>query len=234
MKMNRSDVVRSIAQAWKFASDIDAGRTISDPNPLSVNVEFRDACLDSSADYATIYETGLKLSHYNFSLMDYSYFQFSWEKEDVVRYAFYPNPYLSGDKDAVIKLKRWRELLSAEMISYEDFLDLLRGRPADVRVPVIRYENSPDQYRSLKHPCSHMHIGHHSDNRWALDRLLTPSAFTLLILKQYYGQHWALMEDESATHGNSLEEKLIAEKRRCKSVPEEYFCGPERSSFYFG
>lgn len=232
--MNRHDVQGGINQAWRSIEELGLGLTISDPSPLGVNEQFRDVCIKRNSNYIEIYELGLKLSHYNFSLIDYSYFQFSWSGEDAVRYAYYPNPFLSGDADALSKLKKWHELLAAGLISHEEFLDLLRGRPADARIPLIRYENAPGQYKRFNHPCSHMHIGLHSDNRWPVDRLLTPLAFVLLVVKQYYGETWRSLDSEAEQFGNEYEARLIASKKNSRLISDEYFTNDERLSFYFG
>ncbi|MER8528986.1 DUF2290 domain-containing protein [Mesorhizobium sp. M0814] len=232
--MNRHDVQTGISQAWKIVDELGLGLTISDPTPLGVNDEFRDICLKSNAPYVDIYELGLKISHYNFSLTDYSYFQFSWSSEDNVRYAFYPNPYLSGDSDAVAKAAKWQELLGAGLISHEEFLAYLRHRPPDARIPLIRYENAPAQYSRFNHPCSHMHIGRHDDNRWAVDRLLTPQAFVLFIVKQYYGSTWRALANEDEENGNELETLLIKAKQESRQIGDDFFLQAERRSFFLG
>ncbi|WP_287291849.1 DUF2290 domain-containing protein [Mesorhizobium sp.] len=232
--MNRHEVQTGISQAWKTVEELGLGLTISDPSPLDVNDQFRDICIKANASYVDIYELGLKLSYYNFSFNDYSYFQFSWSGDNNVRYAYYPNPYLSGDQEAVAKLAKWHELLGAGLITHEDFLEYLRGRPADARIPLIRYENAPAQYKRFSHPCSHMHIGRHDDNRWAVDRLLTPHAFVLLIIKQYYGSTWRALENDQEENGNELETKLINAKQNSRQIGTDYFEEIERRSFYLG
>ena len=96
---------------------------------------------------------GLRLSHYNFLLSDYSFFQFSWSVVDNVRYAYYPNPFIPyGEQDGISRLKRLRELLQAEMITYEEYLSILRDAKADPRAPLFRYENAPDQICEVGNP----------------------------------------------------------------------------------
>jgi hypothetical protein len=116
-----------------------------------------------------------------------------------------------------------------------EYLSMLRDARLDPRVPLLRYEHAPDQYKGLHHPCSHFHIGHHADNRWALNRLLTPLAFTLLILKLYYGSVWRdLGLDEADKCGNSFETALIEEKTNCRPIRDALFSALEARSFFFG
>ena len=163
-------------------------------------------------------------------LTDYSYFQFSWSVPDSVRYAYYPNPF----EGSVADFKRQRELVESGLITQDEYLSILRDARLDPRVPLLRYEHAPDQYRGLHHPCSHFHIGHHADNRWALNRFLTPFAFTLLILKHYYGAVWRdLGRDEADECGNSFESKLIEEKTNCRPISDALFSAIEARSFFF-
>lgn len=233
--MLRRDVQSGIIRSWTFVEAIEIGETISNPSPLEVNEEFRRLVLNHENSYKDVYMAGLRLSHYNFLLSDYSYFQFSWEAENKVRYAFYPNPFIAGgNEDALKKIHRWGELLRAEMITHEDYLALLRDAEADLRVPLIRYENAPDQHRGLSHPCSHFHIGFHSDNRWAFNRLLTPFAFSLYIIKQYYGSLWRdLGIDDADESGSKFERQLINEKTNCRPIHSDLFVEIESRSFYF-
>ncbi len=175
--MERHDVQNGIIRAWRTIEALELGETISTPVPLQVNEEFRNIVLDGSRGYLEIFMAGLKLSHYNFLLVDYSFFQFSWSSPNHVRYAYYPNPFASSDVDnGAAQIKRWQELVSAGLITHEEYLSILRDAKADFRIPLFRYENAPDQHRGLMHPCSHFHIGLHSENRWPLNRVLTPPA----------------------------------------------------------
>lgn len=180
------------------------------------------------SDYETI-------SHYNFLLTDYSYFQFSWSAENCVRYAYYPNPYITGRDElaGISTIKRWHELLEAELISFEEYLALLKDSKPEVRIPLIRYENAPSEYVALEHPCSHFHIGHHGENRWALSRALTPNAFTLLLCKLYYSRAWNdRWEDRDGRRFNRFEEELSAEKQKSARLAEAQFTESELKSFH--
>jgi hypothetical protein len=222
--MNRAEVHRGITRSWSLTEALSLHSSFAAAWPLSVDVEFRDLVLSGDADYPTIYLKGLSRSHYNFLLIDYSYFQFSWFEADNVRYAYYPNPYLVSGMESVEEFKRLQELVESDMITYEEYLALLRDRPYQGRVPLIRYENAPNQYRELCHPCSHFHIGLHAENRWPLNRMLTPYAFTMLILKHYYGEDWREHgDDEGNEFLNSFDETLVLEKSNCPPIPGGLF-----------
>jgi hypothetical protein len=223
--MNSEDVRSGIAKSWEFLDSLELGEAFVTPTPLTVIQEFRKVALNVKSLYTDVYESGLALSHYNILLFDLAFFQFGWSGENEVRYAYYPNPFISGNKEAQVKLQNWREAQSADILSEEDVSALIASLTTSGTVPLIRYENSPSQYRSLRHPCSHMHIGLHSENRWPLARVLTPLAFSMWIVKQYYTDSWSVYDDETHPIGNRLEQDLIDEQAKCRILGEELF-GP--------
>lgn len=231
--MNRHDVENGIHRSWSFLEALALAESFSNPGILPINEEFRDISLDISTKYTSLYLTGLRLSHYNVLLSDHSFLQFGGEDGSNLRYAYYPNPFASPG-EGIAKFKKIRELFDADLITLEQYHALLNDAQPELRVPLMRYENAPSQWRALKHPCSHFHIGHHSDNRWALKRILTPLAFTMIIAKQYYPDEWTLADgiDEN-NFENSLEGKLIAERQNCQIIGDDLFTDPEERSFHF-
>jgi hypothetical protein len=234
--MDRHDVQNGIMRAWIAVESLELGETISNPSPLEVNEEFRNVILNGTSTYSDIFMSGLKLSHYNFLLSDYSFFQFSWSAPNQVRYAYYPNQFIpQGEEGGTSQIKRLQELLQSELITHEEYLSILRDAKADPRAPMFRYENAPDQHNGLIHPCSHFHIGNNPDGRWAINRVLTPLAFTLIIFKHFYTWAWSeIGADERAEYGNTLEAKLISEKANCRIIGDDLFLPEEGRSFFFG
>lgn len=232
--MERSDVIRGINKTWEAAENLYIAEAFGNGAPISVNEEFRDLLFSAKTSYIDIYLAGLSMSHYNILLSDYSYFQFSWEREGYVRYAFYPNPFTSEKIEDLEKIKHFRELLSAGLINHEEYLSLIAEKSLVSGVPMFRYENAPDQRKKFRHPCSHFHIGFHSDNRWPLRRILTPLAFSLLVFKAYYGTPWKENdEDEDGDVGNAFEKMLIEEKNNCRLVSDRLFDKIEEQTFFF-
>lgn len=232
--MDRASLEKSIATAWASVQLLDLGETFSNGGSLEVASEFRDLILDPNSPYEDIFLHGLRQSHYNFLLSDHSYFQFTWNNLNDVRYAYYPNPYLGSDAALLLSYKKKLELLQCDMITYEEFLQLLGEAKGNGRKPVIRYENAPRQYKEAVHPCSHLHIGLHGDDRWAVRRLLSPSAFTLLILKNYYGDQWRLSEKlEGNEHFTQLDEQLVLARGQSRLIEDDFFSAREGSLFHF-
>lgn len=233
--MNREEVRVGISQVWRVAESLGIAEIYSNPIPLPVNDEFRDLILSDSANYIDVYNKALGLSHYNILLSDYSFFQFSIEGDSNVRYAFYPNPYSSNSNEYADWFRTRHEMVEAGLLTHEEFLSLLADKVGIGSVPLLRYENAPEQRTKLHHPCSHFHIGFHSENRWAVRRVLTPAAFALLVFKQYYGSNWrAVGDDEHDEIENSFDRILVSEKARSYLVSDLLFDPVEERAFYFG
>jgi hypothetical protein len=223
----------SIARAWHWVDKANLGRTISTSASLPVNTEFRNASLRGDARYSQIYMLGLSQSHYNFLLNDYSYFQFTHKAEDDLRYAFYPNPFRNNiENDGP---KRWSELLEAGMITAEEYAGMLSSAGHEHTLPFFRYEIAASQYKPGNHPYAHFHIGFYGEDRWAVRRFLSPAAFTLLMLKMYYGAAWKGFEAEDVKpYGNSMDKALAEAKAACRELAgEKEFDEIDQSLFFF-
>ena len=231
--MTKDDVRYGISKAWEFFDSLGIGEAFITPSPLAVSQDFRKIALSIKSLYSDVYEAGLAHSHYNILLFDLAFFQFSWAGDGEVRYAYYPNPFISGNKEAQVKLQNWREAQVAEILSEEDVSALIAALTTSGTVPLVRYENSPSQYRLFRHPCSHLHIGLHSENRWPLSRVLTPLAFSMWIVKQYYSESWSLYDDDNHPTGNQLEQDLIDEQANCRILGNELFTPAEAQSLHF-
>jgi len=232
--MNRQDVQSGIHKSWDLADRLGLAAAFSNPNLLPLNTEFRDAILSADSTYIDVFLIAMNLSHHNIILSDYSYFQFSMERDGYVRYAYYPNPFVSGKESETTSFKKLNELLENDFISHEQYLSLLDSKKTLNGKPMWRYENAPDQRKRFFHPCSHFHIGFHSENRWPLKRTLTPLAFTMLVFKQYYGEEWrAFGDDDDPEVSNSFERALIQERQNCHIVPDDLFEKIEERAFFF-
>ncbi|OPA87541.1 hypothetical protein BFW88_18780 [Pseudomonas fluorescens] len=232
--MNRQEVQSGINKTWDLADKLGLAAAFSNPNLLPLNIEFRDAILSAESTYIDVYLTAMNLSHHNIILSDYAYFQFSMERDGYVRYAYYPNPFISGTESETTSFRKLTELFENEFISHEQYLSLLDSKKNLNGKPMWRYENAPDQRKRFFHPCSHFHIGFHSENRWPLKRTLTPLAFSMLVFKQYYGEEWRLLgDDDDPEISNSFERALIRERQNCHVVSDDLFEKIEEQAFFF-
>jgi len=195
----------------------------------------------TSQDYAQVYEVGLSLSHYNFLLRDMAYFQFSHTSESEWALAYYPNPRISGSPDALVDYNEFKEEFEKGEISDEEFSALAYSLPVKNFIPRIRFEYSESQYRRVRHPGAHLHIGMSGEDRWASSRKLSPLSFGMLIAKLYYPDIWwkqsrfDLDEDDQELPQhiqNCVDEKLLTSIRN--DGVSLSFSDFERLTFHFG
>src|SRR5260221_6549175 len=228
-------LVQGIRKAWLYTKAVGVDQLFSDPSSLKASDEFKEIALSSTATYEEVYLFGLSGGQYNILLADYAYLQFSRYSEISLRYAYYPNPFLGASQRAISDLAALRTFVDEGVIDMDDFLHSVSEIRYTQHPPLVRYENAEDQHKDLVHPCSHLHLGHHSENRWPVRRILTPGAFTLILLKHFYAGHWANGSSIPAAEGEiSLDEALMAAKQDCKILPDDLFSARAAQQFYFG
>jgi hypothetical protein len=233
MPVERREIANSIIGSWRFLERVGLAESFAYADPLPVNTDFRDLIFAPDSGHLDLYRYCLRNSYYNFMVFDHSFFQFGWSAPSDVRYAYYPNPHVSRP-DALHKFRRYREMVREETLSEDEFSQLVQGMKFDGGVPIFRYEHSPSQYVPLSHPCSHLHIGVHGDNRWAVSRLLSPLAFTMLMVKHYYPAEWAQgAHGDAGAEVHDFEIELSGERSRCPLLGEAAFCQEERNTFHF-
>lgn len=231
--MTEEDVIHGIRKCWSYSQALHIDQLFTNPAPLEPSEEFRDAALSPTAAYEEVYLTGLAGGEYNILLADYAFLQFGRSADDAVRYAYYPNPFLGASREAVAELADLRSYVDEELMSYEEFLQRVAELRFSQHPPLIRYENSEEQYVELTHPCSHLHIGHHANNRWPLRRMLTPHAFALMVFKYYYLDFWT--EADHITFGDQefdLDELLVRAKQDCRVLPDHLFTDRAARQFF--
>lgn len=232
--MTEKDIVRSLQRAWQFVKAVGVDELFSDPSSITISDSFKNIALDSMATYEALYLEGLSGGQYNILLADYSFFQFGGQTDANLRYAYYPNPFLGSSREAVSELAELRTYVDEGVLDVDEFLHRVSELRFTQHPPLVRYENAPSQYVDLVHPCSHLHIGHHSENRWPVRRVLTPAAFTLIMLKLFYSDFWS--EGDTIPSGDTslcLDDVLANFKQDCVLLPEELFSGAAERQFFF-
>ncbi|CAN5118074.1 DUF2290 domain-containing protein [soil metagenome] len=231
--MNVNDIKAGIRKSWGYLKHCEVGLVFSNPAPLVASDLFKAIALSDVATYEEIYLTGLREGQYNIALFDYSFVQFGGADENSLRYAYYPNPFLGSSTDAVSELAELRTYVEDGTILVEDFLHLVADLRSSQHPPLLRYENSFDQYIDLQHPCSHLHFGHHAENRWPLQRIVSPQAFTLLVIKQFYPRFW---EDcgmmKVGQDDRTFDELMVLERQDSRVLPDEFFSEVATRQFY--
>ena len=232
--MNSAEFSGSIRNVWRYLEHVRVGQIFSGPTSLSASSSFRDKSLDPDTNYEQLYLCGLKNSDYNILLVDYAYFQFSFSGQSSFRFAYYPNPFLGASEIAISELNEKVAYVEEGLIDVDEYLHSISELRYSQHPPMVRYENDPCNYVELDHPCSHFHIGHHSDNRWPVSRVLSPAAFSLIILKMFYREFW--VGSAPITVGGNLEtmdQVLQRRRQECQQLPEQLFSAAEQLHFKF-
>lgn len=230
--MTESDFVKSLISAHGIYEKLGLSTGIQVPASLPPNKEFNKISFDKSSDYCDIYFCGLKNNYLNFILNDLTYFQFSRTNETEVRYAFYPSPF---DELEIANIKKFTDLKEKQLIDDETFSALIEKMNNNNKRPLIRYEYSASQYKKIKHPTSHLHIGHYGEDRWCVERFLTPYAFALQIAKMYFSDLWEIFteSDDPTQRKNECDSELVNARNNCAITPATNFHSDERAHFYF-
>ncbi|MGV1777152.1 DUF2290 domain-containing protein [Agrobacterium fabrum] len=187
--MKRDDFNASIRAIHGFYSSEDLVEGTVYPVALPRSEAFNKISLTTTV-YENVFEAGLSLSHYNFILRDLAFFQFSHSSEQEWALAYYPNPRISGCPDALQVFTDLKAELEHGELSEEEFSSLASSLHVGNYIPRIRFEYSQIQYRPVRHPGAHFHIGMSGEDRWSSSRKLSPLTFGLLIAKHYYPELW--------------------------------------------
>lgn len=231
--MKEVDLVPQIRKAWTYAKALEIDELFSGPTALNPSDEFKVLAVSEIVTYEELYLVGLRDGQYNILLRDFSFFQFGIGRVDDVRFAYFPNPFLGAAQDAVAKLHEMREYVTEGVISMEEFLHSISEIRQPRHPPLVRYEYSKDQYVETSHPCSHMHLGLHGENRWPVRRHLTANAFVLLVFRLFYLRYWMkagkVKECKEKTTMDAILETARAESR---ILGDDEFSEVEAQRFY--
>jgi|GEM_PF-1044127 len=238
--MNRDDFNASIRAIHSFFENQDFLESAVYLVSLPRSEDFNKVSL-TSQDYNAVYEKGLSLSHYNFILKDLAYFQYSHSSEGEWALAYYPNPRVSGSSDAFTEFNELKNAVEREEIDDEAFSSMVSSLQIGNYIPRVRFEYSESQYKPVRHPAAHFHIGMAGQDRWASSRKLSPRSFGMLIAKHYYPDLWwknsrfSLADEDQELPGKietCFDEKLLNSIRG--DGVSLAFAAFEQLTFHFG
>ncbi|MER1920507.1 DUF2290 domain-containing protein [Proteus mirabilis] len=193
-KFNQS-IRETITLAEQHGLLFQAGASSSLSTPAEVISKTRKA-----TSYKEVYDTLALSQSFNLMMKDKSFFQFTeTEPNKEVRLAYYPNPYQFSEY--MFEKREALDLLHNKEITDIEYEQLMSEADFTSDIPVIRYDLSFKQHCNLYHPTAHFHIGFHAENRWPVGRLLTPKAFFLKTLYNYYSEKW---REQEATDGSTV------------------------------
>ncbi|EHR40476.1 DUF2290 domain-containing protein [Alishewanella jeotgali] len=210
------NIRETISLAEKFGLLFQAGSCVSLVTPPEVKFMSRRA-----VSYREVYDTIVSFQSFNLMLEDRSFFQFTEvEANSDVRLVYYPNPYqfveYLSERREILKLLESEEITDIEYEQFTSEADFTSD------IPVIRYDLSLNQHCKLYHPAAHFHIGFHAENRWPVDRVLTPKAFFLKTLYSYYQRKWKTQEQNTIDEIENVFDMLYREeiRKNCPLISE--------------
>jgi hypothetical protein len=231
--MNKADLVPHIQKSWLYAKALKVDELFSGPTALDASDAFKALAISPDATYEELYLAGMRDSQYNILLRDLSFFQFGTGSDEGLRFAYYPNPFLGAATDALAELTEMQEYVVEGIIDMDEFLHRVSEIRRPRHPPLVRYEYSKLQYVEATHPCSHMHLGFHAENRWPVRRHLTAHAFALLIFRLFYLDFW--MRADAIKSGGSeltLDAVLKGARAECRMLYEDEFSNEESGRFH--
>ncbi|MGO9632995.1 MAG: DUF2290 domain-containing protein [Steroidobacteraceae bacterium] len=149
--------------------------------------------------YPKLWRKCLERGWYDLRLRDESFFQF--RIQDEFSFSFYESP-VSAIAFEDFGFERygeeWAEIAADLQSEYEEYVSSLSW---DWPATPVRFDYSPSAYRSPGHPAAHIHFGYSSEVRIATRRLISPEAFVLFVLRQYFADSWiTLFEKKPLAH----------------------------------
>jgi hypothetical protein len=160
------------------------------------NPKFDDVQASSMSrlTYREQYETCLGGNHFHFLLKDRSFIQFRrWVEDGEVlklSYSYYECPRITSTYEDFLYDNFQVRVEDVADDYHEEFEAFLATQPPKETVTPIRYDYNVHDYNEGLHPASHIHIGHKSEVRMAVRKILRPMSFLLLILRQCYPRAW--------------------------------------------
>lgn len=100
----------------------------------------------------------------------------------------------------------------------EDYQQVIETASLRAHISPIRYDRDANGYRKGAHPYAHIHLGLDNDIRLGLRKLMTPTSFTLFVMRQMYPQAW---ENLIEHHAEMRLAKLL--RNDCSNVGENYW-----------
>jgi hypothetical protein len=231
--MNRADLVPHIRKSWMYAKALKVDELFSGPTALDASDSFKALAVGPNVSYEELYLAGLREVQYNILLKDFSFFQFGTGSVDGVRFAYYPNPFLGAAPDALAELKEMQEYVVEGVVDVDEFLHRVSEIRRPQHPPLVRYEYSKCQYIEATHPCSHMHLGFHGENRWPVRRFLTAHGFALLIFRLFYQDFWIRADlVKSGERQLTMDAVLDAAREECRLLYDDEFSNAEARRFH--
>ncbi|QNM06331.1 DUF2290 domain-containing protein [Qiania dongpingensis] len=178
--------------------------------------------VSNSNKYLEIYNMAIKNNDYDILLIDDSILQFSLEIRDETivqyRFAYYQNPRTYPTYNEFLQNEfnvSEKECGSTFLEEYEQIV--CEASLNDCALP-IRYDYDEKLYDPNFHYVSHIHIGHNNELRIGADRILSPDAFVIFVIRNIYFSIWK----NKCQNDGTLLEMCFKIKNTCSEINEDF------------
>lgn len=157
--------------------------------------------------YTAIYNEFNEQKNYNIKLIDGALIQMMYRidnEEQLVehRLAFLPSPHLKeyqNEPDSYEKDEIYGDIISRQVL------------PVPIR---FDYDISPEKYKLITHPISHITIGEYKDCRIPIRSAVTPHLFMDFILRNFYLPHDNLLSTKEMKTFRRLEKSIYSDEEK--------------------
>lgn len=189
--------------------------------------------ISQNDNYKEIYEVARRNNDYDIIILDDgAIFQFSYStnnKNEIteIRYAYFQAPI------DIISYEKFLEHMEFDIrvygdSFYEEYEQYKSELPMKDFVTPIRYDFSIPEYKYVKHPVSHLHIGHNNEIRIPMSVIITPFEFVLFILRHIYYIEW-----KGDIENPEFRKYYDQARKHMASVSKEYFIDDDKLDLYF-
>lgn len=181
--------------------------------------------MDGTVEFSSVWKKILKNNDFHFLLEDQSIIQIE-KKDNMLRYTFYGVPFIfvSYKNYLIGQGHKFAEVGYSYQNEYNQKL-----YESDLKkYPVyIRYDYCEDEYKEFCHGVSHLHVGLYNDLRITSCKELTPLAFLMLILKNFYYNTWKKIAEDP-----KISKDFENIKTNCSELHQSVFNERDKKELY--
>ncbi|TYQ13103.1 UNVERIFIED_CONTAM: hypothetical protein Cloal_4152 [Acetivibrio alkalicellulosi] len=231
--MNLAAIFDSMSNVKSILKETELFKLENRTRKKSITIDkFSDEFIKISqkTEYDILYKTAMKYGDYDYILTDDSFFQFSCtlNNEDLetgsIRYAYFQNPREYPTYNDFLKENGFSYHDCGDELLFEYEQEIAESKFRAVIYP-IRYDYDYKLYKPIHHAISHLHIGHESNIRITLSKIITPEKFVIFVLRNIYRKHWS----KAFNNSQEFRELCMKCKLKCAEVKDMFFSEEEKN-----
>jgi len=216
----------------KFRADLSRGFALLKKLAIAVYMNPRPTAdqattdlLRSAEGYVETYNRYFTYQAYDILLDDGAFFFFrrNLQDETLLSYGYFESPYIAMSFGQFV-CEFYGSNPQAGIDVWQEYEEYRSQLPLRSHIVPLRYDWSPSLYREGAHPAAHLHLGYDTELRLAVDAILTPLQFVLLVIRHFYLKAWEKTASHLAdvTHeaGSISDTGIVPEYRKGRDLLE--------------